>query len=112
MTSLDDGVSTLNTTIVTITTTVNNAVTEVVHNTTFTRDVTEDSVTTRMNLTMNVTVNVTGDASGRATAWGECEPWVADVGLQCYNCLWIPSMSNFTVCVDTNTVTNTPQHLQ
>ena len=104
----DDGTISLNQTIVTTTTTVNNAVTEVVVNTTITKDTTSAGTTTRTSTETNITSTVTGDVTGRGVAWSTCNiPTPEVIGLQCYNCLFIPSM-NYSACLDPNKVS--PSH--
>ena len=103
--SEEDGVTTTESNILTVTTVVNDAVTETHTNETVVVKVTSATGVVTTTVTVNVTVNVTGDASGRARAWGVCTPpVVCEDCLQCHNCLYIPSMSNFTVCVADNTV--------
>ncbi|KAL5255723.1 hypothetical protein ACHWQZ_G011072 [Mnemiopsis leidyi] len=98
----DDGTISLNQTIVTTTTTINNAVMEIVVNTTKTQDKTLAGTTTRISTETNITSNVTAEVTGWAVAWGTCYvPTPEVIGLQCYNCLFVPSM-NYSACLDPN----------
>ena len=94
-----------NTTTVTTTTTLNGAVTVVTINNTFTSDRTENGNTTRQVVRVTVNTNITSDATANAIAWGTCNPPIPEItGLHCYNCIFIPSMANFNVCIDDNEV--------
>ena len=77
---------------------------EIVVNTTKTQDKTLAGTTTRISTETNITSNVTAEVTGWAVAWGTCYvPTPEVIGLQCYNCLFVPSM-NYSACLDPNKV--------
>jgi len=100
--TVSDGVTTTTTTTVTVVTNVQGPFTVTATTTSVVVEKTEDGITSSKTSSETATTNVTSSWTDTITVVGQCIVKTKIEGLHCYNCIFIPSMAKFNVCIEDN----------